>query len=941
MWIHRVIGKNSDPWYDHRTFVQIGPSGQRNRESADSSTSLLYEGLINSLPVCIWVANEAGEVSFVNQRWSDYTGLTIEQSQGDGWLKAVYSEDRQAVLSVLRRGNRSGQPYSLEYRFWSAAGGIFRWHRGQVCRYNNSTWIGAAIDVHERREAEAEIRGLIARLQQNASDMDTMFRTLPIGIAIGEDADSQTIRVNSVFAEWLGLPPDSNASKSAPTGSTLPFHALRDGVEIPANDLPQQLAGRTGKEVRNYSFDLLREDAPMVHLLANAAPLFDGAGRVRGSIGAYVDLTEQRRIEASLRQSEAQLRSALQIAGIEIWRTRTSDFRTFSNPVIDSFFGLEFRAGGREANDYFERIHEEDVGRVRDSLARALSGHGPYVAEFRTKSRGAAAEHWLLARGDVLRAGDGEEYVLGVLLDITERKRNEMERRVSQQRLEARERELRTLAESIPQLVWTCLPDGRCDYLSPQWVNYTGERGERHKGFGWLTVVHPEDREATQQAWARAVAGRALYDVEFRLRRHDGEYRWFRARAIASRDEQGNVVRWFGTCTDIDDQKLAEEMMLQQQKLESIGLLAGGIAHDFNNLLTGVLGNASFISDALPADHELRPMARAVIESGQLAAQLTRQMLAYAGKGRLYVQRVDIPHLVRTTLDMVAASIPDAVRVALELDPKTPAVDADSGQVQQIVMNLIINAAESMADGASGTIRIRSGGKNVALNERSTADFQTPRAPKPGYYACIDVHDMGHGIHPADLRRIFDPFFTTKFTGRGLGLAAVQGIVRQAEGVIEVKTEVGAGTTFRVLMPAAVEQAEPKTGDSVSPDAARRRTGTVLVIDDDRVVRDLARLALGRSGYKVLLASGGQQGLQIFRENEQEISLILLDMSMPGMNGMETLAQLRKFSDTQVLVMSGYAETDVSRKFSGLEIAGVLQKPYTPKKLIETIDALH
>jgi PAS domain S-box-containing protein len=507
--------------------------------------------------------------------------------------------------------------------------------------------------------------------------------------------------------------------------------------------------------------------------------------------------------------------------------------------------------------------------------------------------------------------------------------------------IEDSERQLRTLAESIPQLVWTCLPDGRCDYLSKQWLAYTGIPAAEQLGLQWLDkVMHPEDRERTYEAWMAAVEDREPYDLEYRLRRFDGSYRWFKTRGTPVRNSADVIEKWFGTCTDIEDRKLAERHMLEQQKLESVGLLAGGIAHDFNNLLVGVLGNASLIDESLPEKHPLRPMVHGIVEAGERAAHLTRQMLAYAGKGRMYVERVDVNLLARSTASLVEASFPKSVRMMLESDRAALTIEADSGQIQQVIMNLAINGAEAVGAERSGSVWIRTRRTIVDRHYLNTHRF-TSETPREGTYACIEVEDTGSGIEPATLTKIFDPFFTTKFTGRGLGLAAVLGIVRAARGGIEVLSTLGRGTTFRVLLPSAEGIAQPGTPAPSPPVKNAHSLPVVLVIDDEQIVRHTARAALRKGGYSVLLAESGSEGLAIFAARPGEIALVILDMSMPGMSGKEVLESLRNMDDrVPVLIFSGFSEEQVHRHFSGLRISGFIQKPFTSHQIASAVHAL-
>jgi CheY-like chemotaxis protein/two-component sensor histidine kinase len=367
--------------------------------------------------------------------------------------------------------------------------------------------------------------------------------------------------------------------------------------------------------------------------------------------------------------------------------------------------------------------------------------------------------------------------------------------------------------------------------------------------------------------------------------------------------------------------------MLQTQKLESLGLLAGGIAHDFNNLLTGVMGNASLALENLSADDESRPLLDQVVASSERAAELTRQLLAYAGKGRFVVDHVNLSDLVRETSALVHASIPRAVELRFDMERDLPLIEADASQIQQIIMNLVINAAEAIAD--SGIVEIST--KRVAI----VSDEEL----EPGCYVCLEITDTGCGMDADTQAKIFDPFFTTKFTGRGLGLAAVQGIVRSHKGALRLRSVLGQGTVFKVLFPAS-ELRRLESAERNQERKEQRGAGIVLIIDDEPVVGRVATGALSQLGYQVRTASSGYEGLAAFAENYQEIRVVLLDLTMPGLSSKEIFAKLKAVKpNVPVILSSGFSEMEVLKSFTADSISGFLQKPYTAAQLRDVIGA--
>jgi PAS domain S-box-containing protein len=357
---------------------------------------------------------------------------------------------------------------------------------------------------------------------------------------------------------------------------------------------------------------------------------------------------------------------------------------------------------------------------------------------------------------------------------------------------------------------------------------------------------------------------------------------------------------------DVTGRKELERLLLQKDKLESLGLLAGGIAHDFNNLLVGIMGNTSLAAESISGNHPARPMLKDVMAASEAAGNLTRQLLAYAGKGRFLIESVDVSDLIRQIAGLMQTSIPKSVQLRLELAPELPAVEADVTQLQQLIMNLVINGAEAIGK-QPGTVLITTASQQV--DDDYIATVMPPEQISPGLYVNLQVHDTGSGMTPETIEKIYDPFFTTKFTGRGLGLAAVLGIVRGHRGAIKVYSTPGQGTTFKILLPAAGQHVAKAEEAPATP--ATGSGETVLVVDDERIVRRTAKTMLEQYGYSVVLAENGREAVELYRVLADKIALILLDMTMPLMGGEETFRELKIIRpDVRVVLSSGYNEVE-------------------------------
>jgi len=394
------------------------------------------------------------------------------------------------------------------------------------------------------------------------------------------------------------------------------------------------------------------------------------------------------------------------------------------------------------------------------------------------------------------------------------------------------------------------------------------------------------------------------------------------------------------TVRDITESKRAEaerrdlERQVQHaQKLESLGVLAGGLAHDFNNILHLILGNVhhikKIVSDLSPA----RPFIENIERSTRRAAVLTRQMLAYAGKGSFTLQVLNLGDLVGEIVGLIQSSMSKKARLRLNLVGDLPPIEADAAQIQQVAMNVILNAAEALDADEGGEVIVSTSA--LYCTEDDLRGSRVMFGAPAGDYVCLDVTDTGCGMDGETLERLFDPFFTTKFTGRGLGMSAVLGIVRAHKGVILVRSAPGAGTTVRILLPVA-DRTDPAPSDSAPASAADRPScaGVILFVDDEPDMLELGAMTLEQMGYRVLTAADGLDALELFEEQSKDIGCVLLDLSMPRMDGVQTLAELRRIRpDIPVILASGYAERELQSRLAGLEVSALIEKPYDFDKL--------
>jgi signal transduction histidine kinase/DNA-binding response OmpR family regulator len=669
------------------------------------------------------------------------------------------------------------------------------------------------------------------------------------------------------------------------------------------------------------------------------------------------DIIERAQAEVELNESEERFRAFTSATSDVVYRMN-ADWTEMCHLQGRKFIADTLEPSRTWLDKY---IPPEDQSRVMTAIRQAIETKRVFELEHRV-IRVDGTLGWTCSRAiPILNAlGEIVEW-FGAAGDVTERKRTEealtrlnesLEQRVIERTdaLRAKEAQasaiaadLQTVIETVPAITFIsqdplCVRMD-CNRMAREFLHLSeglspsksAPESERPSYRVWKDGKElPIDELPMQLA---AATGSDVRDAELRLTFADGTYKDILGNASPLLDESGKVRGAVGAFIDITERNRAEQQRLEMercllhaQKLESIGILAGGIAHDFNNILAGIMGYTELLARSFPSSESARENIDVIKNLVQRAADLTRQMLAYSGRGKFHVEAVNLSSVVESTQKMLEVIVSKKASVTYDLASALPTIHADASQICQVVMNLVINASEALGE-QGGVIAIST--HSTRGEDEDTVGMAVGHVHPETEYVCLQVSDSGSGMSQETLDRIFDPFFTTKFTGRGLGLAAVHGIVCGHSGAIQVSSKPDNGTIFRVLFPAMGAAMLDAVPSSAATTTKWRGAGQILIVDDEEAIRDFTRKLVEEMGFSVRTARDGEEAIQIYREELDRIDCVLLDLTMPKMNGEETFRELRRIKpDVSVILSSGYSEEGAIAKFSGLGLAGFIQKPY-------------
>ncbi len=649
--------------------------------------------------------------------------------------------------------------------------------------------------------------------------------------------------------------------------------------------------------------------------------------------GVMVGITARKQAEIALRRSQTHLMASQRIARVGSWELDLASPRNINLNRLrwtdESFRVFGYEPGAIEASNeaFWARVHPDDRPKIEEAVRTALETRSVYELDHRIVlpdgSERVIHEHAELELDPKTKK---PLKFIGTAQDVTERRQAEEALRASETFLR-----LSQESSSVGSWEWDIVDDQvrwsdtmcRIHGLEPQEFDGRLETA--------VAFFHPDDLPGFQAGARRVIEQGVFTPAEYRIRLRNGVERFVRASGEVIFDPAGKPHRCIGTVIDVTERHNLEEQLRQAQKMEAIGQLAGGVAHDFNNLLTVISGYCELLLSMTAADDKRRNMLEDIRRAGDRATALTRQLLAFSRRQILEPRVLDLNAAVLDIEKMLQRLIAEDVRFLTVLRPEIHMVKVDPGQIGQVIMNLAVNAQHAMPHGGTLTIETR----NVAFDEQHRLKHPEFR---PGEYVTLTVSDTGTGMTPEVKARIFEPFFTTKGTvkGTGLGLAVVHGIVKQSGGHIEVESAVGVGTTFRIFLPAVHERPErDPDSNTVRPTYG---TETILLVDRNDAVRDLAALALQRCGYTVLRALGARDALQIMNTRLKAIDLLLTDVVMVELDGRKLAESLRsRFPGLKTLYLNSYTDDTVAREDQLQAGEATLQKPFTPTALAQRV----
>ena len=910
--------------FEPLNFIRIvtGLIEEHRTKNSLEEKDLIFRSLIEGITDIITVISIDGAVLYESPSVERILGRNPADSLGSNAFEWIHPNDRQKVIDYIVKADREAATKGIEYRIRHENGSWRVFH--SVGRFNRSIFKTKTVLITSRDITE---RNLLNERHHTALEKARM-------VWWEWCFENDEVITSDNFAEIYGL---ASIKKSSEV-----FEIIHPDDAVRHRQIVEGIAKSGGSY--HTEFRIIRQDnAKILWLEETASALLNDENEVERIVGIAVDISARKQAEKKLRESEEKFKALFRGMPIPVYIWQKLD-------AEDDFVLVGSNAAGdRQTTSFSSRYFGMKSSELLDDEPEMLNGLHRCLDEQEVVHLEAEYHHQETGELKILDlyfVCISSSLVMVISRDITQTKFVEEERAKLIAQIEFQNQRLNDIIASIPGVVWeTQMMQGtvnqQTDFVSDYIEKMTGYLKEEwlsEPNF-WLKVMHPEDRQQAIEKSNEFVKNKSEGFLEYRFLKSSGEVVWTETQMKTVKNNLDEVVSLTGITLDITERKKAEEALLkseeqlrQSQRLESVGKLAGGIAHDFNNMLTAINGYSDLILRGLAEDDPIRPKVLEIKKAGERSALLTQQLLAFSRRQILKPQRLDLNFIVLDMSSLLHRLIGEHIELHIELSDEECRVEADSGQLSQVIMNLVVNARDAMPQGGDLTIKT----ENVSLDEKYAAKY-VPTVP--GDYVRLSVIDNGIGLDDKIKEHIFEPFYTTKEkgSGTGLGLATVYGIVKQSGGYIWVDSEISKGATFDIYLPRISGELETQSKKG-KIETDLNGSETVLLVEDEAAVRELILKVLEVYGYRIIQANDGIEALEIFQKSSGEISLLITDIVMPRMNGRELAAKIKKIApNVRVLFSSGYSDDRNMMHGTNEEYVDFINKPFVPEELARKV----
>lgn len=875
---------------------------ERLRKFSDQLYSLVREA-----PMSIAMFDRNMRYLAVSSKWIEEFGGGYTELIGMSHYE-VHLDISDAWKEAHRRG-MAGESLRNDNDSWIHSDGTTNWLRWSIAPWHNTSGVIGGIiisaeDITQRKRAEFELDKVHTQLAE-------LYENLPEAIYSIDIFQNKMLQASPAHEAIFGHPAEEFYKNP---------HLWYDVILEEDRDIINAgYAVLAAGEVLQQEFRILHPDGSVRWIESKIRPTLNEDGVCVRVDGISHDITDRKHAQEALRQSEEQFRQLTENIREVFWLTNTEKNEIlYISPAYELIWGRSIDALYKSPQDWLQAIHPEDRERVfKSMLENQIAGN--YDEEYRI-IRPDGEIRWIHDRAFPIRNAEKRVYrVAGIAEDITRSKQADEQLRQS-------EEQFRLIAENTVDLISLVDTDGKRLYASPSFKSVIGDTG-RLIGTNIFDSVHPDDRERMHAVFNEIIQTGSNRLAEFRMMTHDGAVLYVETSGSPIFDSAGKVTQVITVTRDVTEQKKIEQQMQRTQRLESIGTLAGGIAHDLNNILTPIMMSLELLGRKFP-DEQSRKLLEMLRSSVTRGSEMIQQVLGFARGVEGERSAVQLRHIIEEVAKIIQETFLKSITLRLNIPKDLPTVLADATQLHQVLMNLCVNARDAMPHG--GTLEIKA--------EAVTLDEQYARmqlGTTPGDYVVISITDQGTGIPPAILEKIFEPFYTTKEVGQGtgLGLSTVLAITKSHNGFVNVYSEVGKGTTFKVYLPSLI--AEEKLEKQQQESIYISNGEMILLVDDEPNILEITRQTLEGKGFAVITAADGAEAIGIYASRREEIALVITDMVMPYMDGVATIRALQKMNPAiRIIAVSGLKQNDNHLAQDGVIF---LSKPYTSEKLIQTI----